>query len=229
MAAGSSAVLGLVALMILTLQTSEALVFVFSNHAQGTSGGNRFDQEIGQSGAFEIMDSSTRFIWNTFHQQSAADRKNVDRVALIVESMDGVAYTSADEIHLSADYVGNYGGDVKAEIRGVLYHEMTHVWQWNGQGKAPGGLIEGIADYVRLTAGLAPSHWVKPGGGDKWDQGYDVTALFLQYCDSIRSGFVADINAKMASGWDLGFFNDLTGKSVDQLWSDYKAKYAASS
>ncbi|GLJ24735.1 hypothetical protein SUGI_0472860 [Cryptomeria japonica] len=229
MAAGSSAVLGLVALMILTLQTSEALVFVFSNHAQGTSGGNRFDQEIGQSGAFEIMDSSTRFIWNTFHQQSAADRKNVDRVALIVESMDGVAYTSADEIHLSADYVGNYGGDVKAEIRGVLYHEMTHVWQWNGQGKAPGGLIEGIADYVRLTAGLAPSHWVKPGGGDKWDQGYDVTALFLQYCDSIRSGFVADINAKMASGWDSGFFNDLTGKSVDQLWSDYKAKYAASS
>ncbi|GLJ24733.1 hypothetical protein SUGI_0472840 [Cryptomeria japonica] len=229
MAAGSSAVLGLVALMLLTPQTSEALVFVFSNHAQGTFGGNRFDQEIGQSGAFEIMESSTKFIWNTFHQQSAADRKNVDKVTLIVESMDGVAYTSADEIHLSADYVGNYGGDVKAEIRGVLYHEMTHVWQWNGQRKAPGGLIEGIADYVRLTAGLAPSHWVNPGSGDKWDQGYDVTALFLQYCDSISSGFVANINAKMASGWDLGFFNDLTGKSVDQLWRDYKAKYAVSS
>ncbi|GLJ24743.1 hypothetical protein SUGI_0473000 [Cryptomeria japonica] len=146
--------------MVLTVQTSEALVFVFSNHAQETSGGNRFDQEIGQSGDFEIMVLSTKFIWKTFHQQSTADRKNVDKVTLIVESMDGVAYTSADEIYLSADYVGNYGGDVKAEIRGVLYHEMTHVWQWNGQGKAPGGLIEGIADYVRLTAGLAPSHWL---------------------------------------------------------------------
>ncbi|GLJ24731.1 hypothetical protein SUGI_0472820 [Cryptomeria japonica] len=229
MASRAAAVLGLMTLTAMFMgQASEALVFAFSNHAQGTTGGNRFDQEIGQSGAFEIMDSSTKFIWNTFHQNSAADRKNVDKVTLIVESMDGVAYTSADEIHLSSDYVGNYGGDVKAEIRGVLYHEMTHVWQWNGQGKAPGGLIEGIADYVRLTAGLAPSHWVKPGTGDKWDHGYDVTAYFLQYCDSIRSGFVADINAKMASGWDLGFFNDLTGKSVDQLWSDYKSKYAAS-
>ncbi|MCI04169.1 peptidase M, partial [Trifolium medium] len=25
---------------------------------------------------------------------------------------------------------------------GVLYHEMTHVWQWNGNGQANGGLIE---------------------------------------------------------------------------------------
>ncbi|KAH9307970.1 hypothetical protein KI387_035881, partial [Taxus chinensis] len=192
-----------------------------------TPGGDKFDQEIGQSGAFEIMDSSTKFIWNTFAQQSADDRKDVQRVALIVESMDGVAYTSGDEIHLSANYVGNFGGDVKSEIRGVLYHEMTHVWQWNGQGNAPGGLIEGVADYVRLTAGLAPSHWVKPGGGDRWDQGYDVTAYFLQYCESISSGFVANMNAKLKGGWDLGFFNDLTGKSVDQLWSDYKAKYAS--
>lgn len=130
---------------------------------------------------------------------------------------------------LSAQYVANYGGgDLKTEIRGVLYHEMTHVWQWNGQNNAPGGLIEGIADYVRLTAGLNPSHWVKPGSGDKWDQGYDVTAYFLQYCESVSSGFVANMNAKLKGGWDLGFFNDLTGKSVDQLWSDYKAKYASS-
>ncbi|GLJ24699.1 hypothetical protein SUGI_0472360 [Cryptomeria japonica] len=225
-----SAVLGLIALAAILLgQATEAVDFEFSNNAQGTTGGNRFDQEIGQSGALEIMDSSTKFIWDTFQQQSAADRKNVVNVTLIIESMEGVAYTSADEIHLSADYVGNYGGDVMAEIRGVLYHEMTHVWQWNGQGKAPGGLIEGIADYVRLTAGLAPSNWVKPGSGDKWDQGYDVTTYFLQYCDSISSGFVANINAKMASGWDLGFFIELTGKSVDQIWSDYKnTKYASS-
>jgi hypothetical protein len=38
-------------------------------------------------------------------------------------------------------------------VTGVLYHEVTHVWQWNGQGRANGGLIEGIADYVRLKAG----------------------------------------------------------------------------
>ncbi|CAI0445646.1 unnamed protein product [Linum tenue] len=66
-----------------------------------------------------------------------------------------------------------------------------------------------MADYVRLKAGYAPSHWVGPGKGDRWDQGYDVTARFLEYCEGVRGGFVAELNKK----------------SVDQLWRDYKAKY----
>ncbi|GLJ24730.1 hypothetical protein SUGI_0472810 [Cryptomeria japonica] len=201
MAIRSAALLGLIALSaILMGQVTEGVDFEFSNNAQGTTGGNRFDQEIGRSGALEIMDSSTKFIWDTFHQQSPADRRNTQKVSLVVESMDGTAYSSADIIHLSADYVGNFQGDVKAEIRGLLYHEMTHSLQWDGQGKAPRGLIDGIADYVRLTAGLVAPYWVKPGSGDRWDQSYDVTAYFLQYCDSVSSGFVANINTKMASG-----------------------------
>jgi len=139
--------------------------------------------------------------------------------------MDGVAYTSNNEIHLSARYVNSYGGDLRKEITGVLYHEMTHVWQWNGNGQANGGLIEGIADYVRLKANYAPSHWVKPGQGNKWDQGYDVTARFLDYCDSLRSGFVAELNKLMRNGYSDQFFVQLLGKTVNQLWTEYKAKY----
>jgi hypothetical protein len=103
----------------------------------------------------------------------------VDAVTLVVEDTGGVAFTSANGIHLSARYVGGYSGDVRTEVTGVLYHEATHVLQWDGRGRANGGLIEGIADYVRLKAGYAPGHWVKPGQGDRWDQGYDVTARFL--------------------------------------------------
>ncbi|KAH0725792.1 hypothetical protein MTR67_003676 [Solanum verrucosum] len=113
------------------------------------------------------------------------------------------------------------------EITGVLYHEATHVWQWNGNGGAPGGLIEGIADYVRLKAGLGSSHWVKPGQGNRWDQVYDVTAQFLDYCNSLRNGFVAELNKKMRNGYSDHFFVDILGKTVDQLWSDYKAKFRA--
>nr|CAB3499290.1 unnamed protein product [Digitaria exilis] len=101
----------------------------------------------------------------------------------------------------------------------------THVWQWDGQGQANGGLIEGIADYVRLKAGYAPGHWVQPGQGDRWDQGYDVTARFLDYCDSLKPGFVALLNAKMKDGYTDDFFAQILGKSVQQLWQDYKAKY----
>ncbi|KAF8020189.1 hypothetical protein BT93_G0782 [Corymbia citriodora subsp. variegata] len=140
--------------------------------------------------------------------------------------MDGVAYTSNNEIHVSATYLAGYSGDVKGEFTGVLYHEMTHVWQWNGAGQAPGGLIEGIADFMRLRVGFAPGHWVQPGQGNKWDQGYDVTARFLDYCNGLRNGFVAELNKKMRTGYSDNYFVDLLGKTVDQLWSEYKAKYS---
>ena len=121
--------------------------------------------------------------------------------------------------------IGRYSGDLKMAFSGILYDEMTHIWQWNGNGQAPGRLIEGIANFVRLKANYAPSHWVQPGQGDRWDQGYDVTARFLDYGNDLRNGFVAELNKKMKDGYSAQFFVDLLGKSVDQLWSDYKAKY----
>ncbi|CAE5982774.1 unnamed protein product [Arabidopsis arenosa] len=92
-------------------------------------------------------------------------------------------------------------------------------------GRTPVGLIEGIADYVRLKAGYVASHWVGAGGGDRWDQGYDVTARFLDYCNDLRNGFVAELNKKMRNGYSDGYFVDLIGKDVNQLWREYKAKY----
>ena len=66
-----------------------------------------------------------------------------------------MAFTSGNGIHLSAQYVSGYSGDVRTEVTRVLYHEVAHVWQWDGQGQANGGLIEGVADFVRLKAGYA--------------------------------------------------------------------------
>ena len=207
-----------------TLDTARAVEYEVSNNAAGTPGGTRFDNEIGLDYSKQVLEAASSFIWSTF-EQSEGDRKDVQLITLVIETMDGVAYTSNNGIHVSANYIASYSGDVKTEITGVLYHEVTHVWQWNGKGAAPGGLIEGIADYVRLKAGYAPSHWVKPGQGDRWDQGYDVTAYFLDYCNSLKGGFVAQLNAMMKNGYSDNFFVELLGKTVDQLWSDYKAKY----
>ncbi|KAG2548224.1 uncharacterized protein LOC120650675 [Panicum virgatum] len=204
-----------------------AVTFDATNTASGTPGGRRFDQAVGLGYAKRVLSDASAFIWRTFDQRSAAARKPVAAVTLVVEDIGGVAFTSGDAIHLSARYVGGYpsGGDVRAEVTGVLYHEATHVWQWDGRGAANGGLVEGIADYVRLKAGYAPAHWVKPGQGDRWDQGYDVTARFLDYCASLKPGFVAQLNAKMKDGYSDDFFAQITGKSVQQLWQDYKKKY----
>ena len=103
-------------------------------------------------------------------------------VVLILKSMGGVAYTTGSDsddndkrIYFSLDYIKGVAekltqpGQSSAEIHGVIVHEMVHCWQWNGMGTAPGGLIEGIADYVRLKAGLVPLHWHR--GGRQWDAG----------------------------------------------------------
>ncbi|KAK4706939.1 hypothetical protein R3W88_033500 [Solanum pinnatisectum] len=212
--------------VLIFIQKIDAVDYSVTNTAANTPGGARFNRDIGAQYSQQTLAAATSYIWNTFQQQNPpADRKNVPKVNLFIDDTSGVAFAINNEIHVSARYIQGYSGDVKREITGVLYHESAHIWQWNGNGKAPGGLIEGIADYVRLKAGLGPSHWVKPGQGDRWDQGYDVTAQFLSYCNSLRNGFVAQLNKKMRNGYSNQFFVDLLGKTVDQLWSDYKAKY----
>ncbi|KAJ8763485.1 hypothetical protein K2173_002368 [Erythroxylum novogranatense] len=208
-----------------TLQGLHAVDYSVTNNAASTAGGGRFSREIGDDYSKQTLSAATDFTWRLFQQNNPEDRKDVQKVSLFIDDMTGVAYAVNNEIHVSANYIGSYGGDVRREITGVLYHEMTHIWQWNGNGQAPGGLIEGIADFVRLKADYAPSHWVQPGQGDRWDHGYDVTARFLDYCNSLSNGFVAQLNLKMRSGYSDQYFVDLLGKNVDQLWRDYKAKY----
>lgn len=109
-------------------------------------------------------------------------------------------------------------------ILGVLYHEITHIWQWSGNSTVPGGLIEGIADYVRLKSGYIPGNWVEPGGGNRWDEGYVVTARFLEYLEGVRSGLVGELNRRLRDGYSADYFRQLVGKPVDELWAEYKTK-----
>ncbi|GMY38583.1 basic secretory protease [Fagus crenata] len=212
--------------LLAIIQVIHAVEYVVTNNAGNTPGGVRFNNEIGSDYSKQTLISAADFIWRLFQQNNDADRKNVPKVSLFIDDMEGVAYASNNEIHVSARYINGYSGDVKREITGVLYHESTHIWQWDGNGQTPVGLIEGIADFVRLKAGYVASHWVQPGQGDKWDQRSDVTARFLDYCNGLRNGFVAELNKKMKDGYSANFFVELLGKTVDQLWSDYKAQYA---
>jgi hypothetical protein len=103
-------------------------------------------------------------------------------------------------------------------VTGILYHESVHVWQWGLQDYAAHWWVfEGIADFVRLNAGYAPAHWVKPGQGSSWDKGYDVTARFLDYCDGLCPGFVAMLSAKLKDGCSDDYFVQILGKCLQEL------------
>lgn len=165
------------------------------------------------------------------------DKKNYTKapgtrsVTLILRSMDGVAYTCGSdldpdhkEIHLNLGYVASISPNRRRdELLGVLTHEMVHCYQYDGKGSCPGGLIEGIADWVRLKAGLAPPHWKKAGEGE-WDAGYDRTAYFLEYLEvRYGEGTVGRLNEKLRTDeyQTKRFWAELLGRPVKQLWMDY--------
>ncbi|KAJ0020341.1 hypothetical protein Pint_32668 [Pistacia integerrima] len=184
---------------------ADAVSYVLNNTATTTTGSVRFNFEIVENYTKQTLASATDCIWTIFQQYNATDRKNVTNVTLFIDSMDGVAYAIDNESHVNVDYIGNYSGDMKREITGVLYHEMTQIWH--------------------LKANYAPSHWVQPGQGEWWDEGYDVTAKFLDHLNGLRNGVVAELNRKMRSEYSDNFFTELMGKTVDQLWLQYKAYY----
>ena len=100
-----------------------------------------------------------------------------------------------------------------------------HCYQWSGLGSANGGLIEGIADWVRLQAGYVPPHWKREAGeGTQWDAGYQTTGYFLDWIEeSYGEGSVWRINdaLRQKEYKDEKFWKGLFGKSVEQLWKMY--------
>ncbi|KAE8148925.1 peptidase of plants and bacteria-domain-containing protein [Aspergillus avenaceus] len=142
---------------------------------------------------------------------------------LFLRDIDGVAYTtgtdSDKEIHFSLSYIQNTTklANPKAEILGVLLHELVHCYQHTapkGRGSVPnppGGLIEGIADFIED---------VRIGQG----------AIGMLNDRLLRVGYVGEQNLVLEaeiSGGDDGitaapsFWRDLFGVGVQELWNEY--------
>jgi hypothetical protein len=106
-----------------------------------------------------------------------------------------------------------------------LTGHQVHVVQWNGQPKAeaPGGFIEGIADFLRLKSSYIPSHWhLAPGGS--WQDGYQRTGYFLNWLEQAHCpNFVAAFNASLRlDGYQQKVFETLTGFELQDLWFGFQ-------
>lgn len=127
-------------------------------------------------------------------------------------------------IEMSTTYIQNIQPSLKyTEISGVMLHEMTYALQNDGLGTCPSELIEGLADFVQLSGGLLAAHWQRITIGDPL-QGYSATAYFLEFVERRHPGFVAKLNGRLATQtYSETVWHSLTGKSLSQLWSAYKA------
>ncbi|KXL43879.1 MAG: hypothetical protein FE78DRAFT_151411 [Acidomyces sp. 'richmondensis'] len=172
-------------------------------------------------------------LYHTAEPTATAPRRPGTRsVTFILHDFSGLAYTTGTEldgdhkeIHLSCSFLAKLADDgARHEILGVICHELVHCFQFAAEGTAPGGLIEGVADWVRLKAGLAARHWKREAEG-RWDAGYQKTGYFLEYLEQrFGEGTVRRMNAVLGEGrYDEKalFARCCGGKEVEELWRDY--------
>lgn len=224
MAPSSAACVVFLLLLAAALHPCAAVDYVVNNNGD-TPGALRFRQEF--SDAVRVLGDATTYIQGAF---SLSTPKNIPTVTLTVISFDGVAQTGGSEIQLSSDYVASQPSNAAAmhfEIEGVLYHEMTHVWQNNngdyGADQFFRGTIEGIADWIRLRAGFPSTGWSPRARGGNWYDGYTTTAYFFDWIETTQKpNFVNEMNLKMADPWSNDFFLQIVGRGVDDLWNDYQ-------
>ncbi|KAG6555537.1 hypothetical protein Mapa_002772 [Marchantia paleacea] len=216
-------------LLVLVVGTQGAeTVFTAENRASNTPGGIRFDNEIGIAWTVEMLQTVKSFIINTL---SMSPEKQRDLVQFYLEDFDGAAYSSNNNVHVAANYLNglapaNDGEKLKFELQGLMYHELSHIWQNNlGDYNTDmyfRGVIEGIATWMELVAGYGVAD--RKSGGN-WYDGYDTTAHFLKWIEDNKvAGFVNQLNKRMGQvQWNNDNFRVISGTDVNVLWADYQA------
>ncbi|KAM0028613.1 hypothetical protein Hdeb2414_s0018g00516001 [Helianthus debilis subsp. tardiflorus] len=192
--------------------------YVVINEAPTHGGGIKFIKVIGGIPYTQkIMRHINKFIWyKVFKQNTPAEQKPLDNVTVFIKDFvgaEGIAWGN-DRINISAVFLRDYPGpmDLKWIFTSLMHHEMTHVFQWNGEGKTPAPLVEGIADYTVLKAKYNPRALTSPVQGID-GSGYHYTARFLEYCDGLIPDFVAKLNNMMKKTYDVSFFSKFNRKA----------------
>lgn len=166
-------------------------------------------------------------------------------ITYTIEDVDGVSAKGGQPPHISIFFSSRYLQSKKnqglsdealiKEIEGVLYHEITHGYQFSPkgagqykQGEDFFGFIEGMADYVRYVSGYFTTA-DRPTGGH-WNDGYRTTGYFIDWMHSKDIDFVYKLNksAKTINPWSWeAATQKILGKSVQELWNEYQRDIAS--
>jgi hypothetical protein len=153
-------------------------------------------------------------------------------VTLTLRDNPNVADASGSTIRIDLKHIAGYTDRAKAlrEFRGVMVHEGTHLYQNYGNN----GLGEGMADFVRIRAGLyEPGRRAKGGA---WTDPYTTSGFFFSwlagpgiYHKDGREPHDVDIGYKInktigADGPDAvpALLRQTFGAEVDALWREYQ-------
>lgn len=156
-------------------------------------------------------------------ETAAFNSNSAHKVVFVIDpGYDGVAESWSDTVRFNPVYMLRFPADVD-----VVTHEVMHIVQEYGYSAGPDWLTEGIADYARYKYGVdnKGAGWSMPAykQGQSYTNGYRITTRFLVWLDEeVKPGIVKDLNDSLHShAFNNDTWKQMTGKSVDELWSDY--------
>jgi hypothetical protein len=157
-------------------------------------------------------------------------RRRHTTVNLTIKDHWALASAGGNSIDFDVKHIERYNDEERAllEFRGVLVHETVHLYQ-NFDGGI--GIIEGVADFVRIRVGLYEPGRRRSGGS--WNAGYTTSGFFYSWLagPSIyhSDGRIPNdpdigwaINQQAGEGWSTSVFEERLGESVDTLWNEYQ-------
>ena len=194
----------------------------------------------------KYLESEAKVVLDTLYASLDDSPPDKPRVIFTLTKMEGIAtvYRSDGLIYmnLNTDYIKEFftlhGHDKLAlEIRGVLLHELTHVYQLEPQSIAPGSdnrtgtaLMEGLADAVRISNEL-PARSATPGG--HYMHGYTWGGFFFVWIrDHYDREFIRKLNrsTQTITPWSFNAaIKHILGQQydLDELWQEYQGELHA--
>ncbi len=211
-----------------------------------STGGKQFRSVV--QDPVEFMKYHTQKVAEILYYLPGDQMPAVSKVNYKLESWTGSSVADKSgapptiQIRFNAKYIGEFSGGktvqaIVHEMRGVLYHELTHGYQFEPKncGSYDGSsvywtFIEGLADAVRADAGLFDNQVQnrKDSSKDskKWMAGYRTTGYFIQWMKTKDKDAIRKFNrtAKDLETWTWdaavkAVFPTYTG--VEQLWNEY--------
>ncbi|MDR2849914.1 MAG: basic secretory family protein [Verrucomicrobiota bacterium] len=211
----------------------------FKDEAAGTDGSRIYHRLVPDPEAF--IQQHALWVAQTLFWSATNAIPDVKRIRYCLRDTDGISAKSGEPPEVSIFYSSRWiektakaAGDVPIlyETRGVLYHELSHAYQWVPKGCGGYSLgtefwiyVEGIADAVRIRNGFHPIANRRPGGS--WRDGYQTTGFFLDWLTVKDPDFIRKFNRSTheIDPWSFDrslkkIFGEKNG--VDELWAEYQ-------
>jgi len=168
-------------------------------------------------------DLITTFFTNYPKLVKTFNKKSRKEVTFVIDpEYKGVAATAGGIVRFSPEWFAKNPKDID-----VVTHEVMHIVQAYPNDSGPWWITEGIADFIRFKYGVAnlEGNWKLPEftTTQKYTDSYRITARFFHWIESnVKKNFVKKLDKAMREKtFTEDFWKDVTGSSIDSLWSDY--------